>query len=62
MIPRHTLSAKQTNHKRMKHPRKKHVNEIKQNRLKTSGQSEISTLKFSKQSDKTANKKIDREN
>ena len=40
----------------------KHVNEIKQNRITTSGQSEISTLKLSKQSDKTANGKMDREN
>ena len=40
----------------------KHVNEIEQNRITTSGQSEISTLKFSKSSDKTANEKMDREN
>ena len=40
---------------------KKHVNEIEQNRKTTSGQSEISNLKFSKQFDKTANEKMDRE-
>ena len=40
----------------------KHVKEIEQNRITTSGQSEIGTLKFSRQSHKTANKKMDREN
>ena len=38
------------------------MNEIEQNRITTSGQSEISTLKFSKQSDKTAIEKMDRGN
>ena len=40
----------------------KHVNETKQNSITTSGQSETSTLAFSKPSDKTANEKMDREN
>ena len=62
MIPRHAerkTSQSQTNEASQN---EKHVNEIEQNRITTSGQSEISTLKFSKPSDKTANEKMDREN
>ena len=40
----------------------KHVNETEQNKITTSGQSKISTPKFSKPSVKTENDKMDREN
>ena len=40
----------------------KHVNEIEQNEITTSGQSEINTPKFSKSSVKTENDKMDRGN
>ena len=63
MIPRYTVSAKENQSQTNEiSENEKHVNGIEQNKTTTSGQSEISTPKFSKPSVETENDKMHREN